>query len=62
MVAARISSLLALLTRRAASRYKGRRLDGSTDLHVLLLLLLRAPDEPLRQWFACVPIDDHILI
>ena len=29
---------------------------GSADLHVLLLLLLRARDELLRRWFARVPI------
>jgi len=29
---------------------------------VLLLLLLRAPDELLRRWSVRVRIDDHILI
>jgi len=57
-----MTSILAVLTMTAAIRYKWRVVNGSTDLHVLLLLLSRAQTEPLRQWFARVPADDHRLI
>jgi len=39
------------LTDRAGRGTKERR-DWSSDLHVLLLLLLWAHCEPLRQWFS----------
>jgi len=43
------------LTEEASRKYKI--VDGSVDLHVLLLLL-RALPEPLRQQSAPVPVDD----
>jgi len=43
------------LTEEASRKYK--MVDGSVDLHVLLLLL-RALPEPLRQQSAPVPVDD----
>ena len=36
--------------------------ERSVDLHVYLLLLLRAPHEPLRQWSGRVRVDDHTVI
>jgi hypothetical protein len=41
---------------------KQEHLEWSTDLHVYVLLLLRALYEPLRQWSGRVHVDDHTVI
>jgi hypothetical protein len=41
---------------------KREHLDWSIDLHVYVLLLSRAPHEPLRQWFSRMRVDDHNVI